>query len=56
MFLAWICMNTLPQPSYLVYIFTHLKLRLATATHNFKSVKTTHISLIWNKTFAILDV
>ena len=29
-------------------IFTHLKLGLATATHNFKWVKITHICLIWN--------
>ena len=30
---------TLQQPSYLIGIFTHLKLCLADALHNFKSVE-----------------
>ena len=38
------------------YIFTHFKLCLATATHNFKWVKITHICLIGDRTFANLDV
>ena len=34
----------LAKSSYLSYlIFTHLKLYLATATHNFKRVKITHL-------------
>ena len=37
-------------------IFIHLKLCLATASHNFKWVKITHICLIWDETFANLDV
>ena len=37
-------------------IFTHLKLCLATATHNFKWVKITHICLVWEHTFAHRDV
>ena len=32
------------------------KLCLATATHNFKWVKITHICLIWKQTFALFDV
>ena len=32
---------------YRIYIFTHVKLRLAAATHNFKRVKISHIRLIW---------
>ena len=40
----------------LIEIFTHLKLCLATATHNFKWVKIINICLIWDKTFANLDV
>ena len=32
-------------------IFVHLKLCLATATHNFKWLKITHICLIWHKIF-----
>ena len=39
-----------------IKIFTHLKLCLATATHNFKWVEITHNCLIWNKTFTNLDV
>ena len=35
---------TLKAPNQI--IFTHLKLFLATATHNFKSVKINHICLI----------
>ena len=42
--------------SYLISIFTHLKLCLATAIHNFKWVKITHIFLIWDQRFANLDV
>ena len=37
-------------------IFTHLKLCVATATHNFKWVKIIHICLIWDLTFANIDV
>ena len=33
---------------YLILIFTHLKLWVATATHNFKCVKITRIFLIWD--------
>ena len=42
--------------SYLILIFTYLKLCLTTATHNFKWVKITHMCLIWDQTFANLDV
>ena len=35
---------------YLIRIFNHLKLCLATATHNFKCVNITHICLIWDET------
>ena len=34
---------TLYTLSYVIYIFTHLKLCLSTETHNFRSVETTHI-------------
>ena len=37
---------TLEAQNYTIYIFTHLKLCLATATHKFKWVKITPISLI----------
>ena len=44
---------TLKMLHYNIYIITHLKLCLATATHNFKWVKTTTlISLTGNTTFA----
>ena len=36
------------------YIITHLKLCLASASHNFKWVITTYICLICHQTFAIL--
>ena len=36
----------LKPPNYLIVIFTHLKLRLADAIHNFKWVKIIHI---WQK-------
>ena len=38
-------------PHYKMHIFTHLKLCLATATHNFKSLKITPICLICDQTF-----
>ena len=38
------------------FFFTHLKLGVATATHNFKWVKITHICVIWDQQFANLDV
>ena len=38
------------------YSLSNLKLCLATATHNFKWVKFTEISLIWDQTFANFDV
>ena len=34
------------------FIFTNLKLCLATASHNFKWVKIAHICLIWDQTLA----
>ena len=37
-------------------MFTDLKLGLATMTQNFKWVKITHICLIWDQTFANIDV
>ena len=40
----------------IIWIFTHLKLCLATATHNFKWVEITHICLISDQTLANLDV
>ena len=46
----------LKPPSYFILIFTHLKLCLAIATHNFKWVEIAHIGLIWDQTFANLDV
>ena len=39
-----------------ILIFTHLKLCLATAIHNFKWVKITHICLIRDQTFTNFDV
>ena len=39
-----------------IWIFTHLKFCLATATHNFKCVKIMHICLIWDQTFANIIV
>ena len=41
--------------SYRIYIFTHLKLCLATGTHNFKWVKITHVCLIWDQTCAVCE-
>ena len=39
-----------PYPlSYFIFIFTHLKLWLATATHNFKRVRITHVCKIFVK-------
>ena len=38
-----------------VEFFTHLKLCLATATHNFKLVKNIDICLIWHQAFPNLD-
>ena len=40
----------------LYLIFTHLKLCIATAIHNFKWVKSAHICLIWDQTFANFNV
>ena len=37
-------------------IFTHLKLCLATATHNFWWVTITHICSTWDQTFVNLDI
>ena len=46
-----------PYPAqFKIEILTHLKLCLATATHNFKWVKIIHIYLLWNETFANFDV
>ena len=42
--------------NYIIWFFTHLKLCLATATHNIRWVKITHIVLIWDQTFANVDV
>ena len=42
--------------SSFILIFMHLKLCLATATHNFKWLKITHISLIIAQIFANVDV
>ena len=36
-------------PRYLIQIFTHLKLCLANATHDFKWGEITHICLIWDQ-------
>ena len=41
---------------YKIKMFTHSKSCLATTTHNFKWVKITDICLIWDRTFASLDV
>ena len=43
---------TLQALNLIVEIFTHLKLCLATATHDLDCVKITHIFLIWDSTFA----
>ena len=40
---------------YIIPIFIHLKLCLATATHNFKCVQNIYICLIWDQTFEDLD-
>ena len=48
-----------PYPAKLIYInslLTHLKLSLATATHNFKWVEITNIKLILAQIFASLEV
>ena len=37
-------------------IFTHLKLWLATATHNFNWLKITSIYVIWDPNIAILGL
>ena len=43
--------------SYLLtWIVNHLRLCLATAIHNLKWVKITHICLIWDKTLTNIDV
>ena len=42
--------------SYFILLTTHLELSLATATHNFKWVKITHICFMWDQTFVNLDV
>ena len=39
---------TLSPPNYLIWIFTHLKLCLADAIHNFKWIKNIQISNIIN--------
>ena len=41
---------------YRIWIFTHLKLCLAVATHNFKWVKIIRICSIWYQTLANLNV
>ena len=46
---------TIFPPCYRILIFTHLKLCLATPTHNFKWVKITFVNLIGDQTFANLD-
>ena len=43
------------SPSYFSPIFIHLKLCLATATHNFKWVKITHICLVREDCFTLLS-
>ena len=48
--------STFHPKSYLIYILTHLKLCLATATRNFKWVEITLICLIWYQAFANLDI
>ena len=52
------CLTIIPLSEfiYILYNFTSLKLCLATATHNFKSVKITHISLIWDQSFSNLEI
>ena len=40
----------------LIEIFNHLMLCLATASHNIKWLKITHICLIWDQTFTDFDV
>ena len=45
---------TLIMLSLFIFIFTHVKLCLATAIHNFTWVKITRICSIWDQTFAIL--
>ena len=40
----------------LIYIFTHLKFCLATATHNFKGAQITHFCWICDQIFANIDV
>ena len=52
---------TLKIRQYYIYhlhalFFTDLKLCLATATHNFKSVKNTHVCLNWDQAFRNFDV
>ena len=49
-------MLTLYPLSCLILIFTHLKLWVAAATHNFKWVKITGTRLVWDQTVANLEV
>ena len=51
---TWQILTFFPKIS--IIIFTHLKLGLATATHNFKWVKITYSCLIWGETFANFDI
>ena len=41
--------------NYFILIFTHLKLCLATPTHNFKRLQIGHICLILNLKMAMFD-
>ena len=46
----YVCLTLKALHSHFL-IFTHLKLCLATATHNFKRVKISHMCLIWHQPF-----
>ena len=48
--------NSIRASKYLIAIFPHLKVCLATATHTFKWVKITEICLILDQTFENLHV
>ena len=49
-------MISLKTLNWIIKVFTHLKLCLATATHNFKWLIINHIYLNWNETIANFDV
>ena len=50
-YITYIDVLTLILLGKFILIFNHLRLCLATAIHNLKWLKITHICLIWDQTF-----